>query len=105
MAELARNARSFLVPWLSSDQVIRIRSVASVPAGAPLAMSNDGKIEVRAPAMPSMVSRACAGSNCPMPPSPVTTARGRSKVEPPLKDRAWKNTPCRVRMSVPTQIT
>ena len=64
----------------SSDQVIRIWSVASAPDGAPLAMSMLGKVLVRAPAMPSMVNRPCAGSNCPMPATGCTIARGRSNV-------------------------
>ena len=67
-------------------------------------MSNDGKVSVRAPAMPSMVNRPCAASNWPMF-ATVTIARGRSNVAPPLNDRVWKKTPCRVLMSVPTQTT
>ena len=36
---------------------------------------------------------------------PETIARGRSKFAPPLNERAWKKTPLRVRMSVPTHTT
>ena len=63
-----------------------------------------GKTLVRAPAMPSMVNRPWAGSNWPIP-ATVTIARGRSKVAPPLNERAWKRTSCRVWMSVPLQTT
>ena len=79
--------------------------MASAPDGAPLAMSMLGKVFVRAPAMPSMVNRPCAGSNWPMPARGRTIARGRSKFAPPSKERAWKNTPSRVPMSVPIHTT
>ena len=79
--------------------------MASAPDGAPLAMSMLGKVLVRAPAMPSMVNRPWAGSNWPMPASGWTIARGRSKLAPPSNERAWKNTPSRVWMSVPIQTT
>ena len=72
----------------ATNEIVVTWSVASAPLGAPLAMSMLGKESVRAPAMPSMVNRPCAGSNCQMP-AVSMMARGRSKFWPPLVDRAW----------------
>jgi hypothetical protein len=102
--ERITNARSLFVPARSSDQLTSTSSVASAPVGAPLATSMLGKTLVRAPAMPSIVNRPCAGSNWPIP-ATVTIARGRSNAAPPLKDRAWNSTSWRVRTSVPLQTT
>ena len=92
-------------PRLSSAQVITTSSLASAPEGAPAAMSMLGNTGARAPATPSMVKRPWTGSTWPTLPIGRTITRGRSKLAPPSKDRAWKNTPWRVWMSVPTQTT
>ena len=64
-----------------------------------------GNTGARAPATPSMVKRPWTGSSWPTLVTGDTITRGRSKLWPPSKDRAWKNTPWRVWMSVPTHTT
>src|SRR5437899_11033212 len=66
-----------------------IRLVASVPAGAPLAMSTlgAGARSLRAPATPSMTGRRWTGSNSPGWFTGPATGVNRDQVEPPFVDR------------------
>src|SRR5919206_435254 len=59
-----------------------MRSVASAPVGAPLAMSTlgAGARSLRAPAMPSITGRPCTGSKAPGWLTGPDTGRGRDQV-------------------------
>ena len=65
--------------------VMTIRSVASAPVGAPLAMSTlgAGARSLRAPATPSMVGRPSTGSKIPGCVTGPATGCGFDQVEPP----------------------
>src|SRR6185437_2760097 len=65
--DVVRSRCSWFNPSRPSDQVMTIWSVASVPVGAPFAMSTLGPSarSERAPAMPSRVGRPRAGSMTP----------------------------------------
>src|SRR5919109_976269 len=66
-----------------------IRSVASAPLGAPLAMSTLGAIarSLRAPATPSITGRPWTGSNAPGWVTGPATGRNFDHVLPPLVER------------------
>ena len=68
--------------------VITIRFVASVPVGAPFAMSTlgAGARSLRAPAMPSIVGRPRTGSRIPGCVTGPATGVGFDQVEPPFVD-------------------
>src|SRR2546426_7081504 len=65
--------------------VITMRSVASAPVGAPLAMStlDAGARSLRAPVMPSISGRPCTGSKMPGWLTGPTTGRGVLHLAPP----------------------
>src|SRR4051794_21463762 len=65
-----------------------MRSVASAPVGAPLAMSTlgPGARSLRAPATPSITGRPCTGSSAPGCWTGPATGRGLDQVLPPLGD-------------------
>ncbi len=85
--ELNRTCSAFRV--CPSTQLITIRLVASVPEGAPLAMSTDGAGDRsdRAPPTPSMTQRPIEGSTREQLSNAVATVRGLVQVLPPLIDR------------------
>src|SRR5438105_2539582 len=96
--------------WASAPltYVMTIRSVASDPVGAPLAMSTlgAGARSLRAPAMPSMTGRPCTGSNAPGWVTGPATACGVDQVCPPLVERTISsNEPCPAEETVPTPNT
>src|ERR1700759_4304449 len=66
-----------------------IRSVASAPLGAPLAMSTlgAGARSLRAPATPATTGGPWTGSNAPGWSTGPATVCGLDHVEPPLADR------------------
>src|SRR5438445_6282317 len=69
-------------------QLMTIRSVASAPVGAPLAISTlgAGARSLRAPAMPSMVGRPSPGSKRPGCVTGPATGTGDDQLDPPLSD-------------------
>src|SRR5581483_1638576 len=69
--------------------VITIRSVASVPVGAPLAISTLGAMarSLRAPATPSITGRPCTGSSTPGWVTGPATGRNADHVRPPFPER------------------
>ena len=68
--------------------VMTMRSVASAPVGAPLAMSTlgAGARSLRAPVMPSISGRPWTGSKMPGWFTGPTTGLGVLQVSPPLED-------------------
>jgi hypothetical protein len=66
-----------------------IRSVASAPVGAPLAMSTlgAGARSLRAPATPSITGRPCTGSNAPGWLTGPATVCGLDQLAPPSVER------------------
>src|SRR3954469_13177846 len=83
-----------------------IRFVASAPVGAPLAMSTlgAGARSLRAPAMPSITGRPCAGSSTPGWVTGPATGTLLDQLEPPSVERdissnaAW---PCEETVPTP----
>src|SRR6185295_15403049 len=100
--EYVTNACSLPSPRAPSHQLRTASLVAPAPVGAPLAMSAIGKLSVRAPAMPSNVTRPLTGSKAPQSVTSAT-ARGFSKLTPPSKDLARYCTPAPFRL--PSQKT
>src|SRR5207302_9754678 len=76
------------VSMLPLTKLMTIRSVASAPVGAPLAMSTlgAGARSLRAPVMPSISGRPCTGSKMPGWVTGPTTAAGVDQVAPPSDD-------------------
>src|SRR6185312_11044735 len=66
-----------------------MRLVASVPVGAPLAMSTlgAGARSLLAPAIPSITGRPCAGSTAPGCVTGPATGTARDQLEPPSVER------------------
>ena len=88
--------------------VMTIRSVASAPVGAPLAMSTlgAGARSLRAPAIPSMTGRPCTGSTAPGWVTGPATACGFDQVCPPLAEvTISSNESCPAEETVPTPNT
>jgi hypothetical protein len=87
--EVVKNTCSLLRPSRPSTQVRASWSVASVPVGAPLAMSTLGALDrsLLAPAMPSMVVRPSTGSRMPVL-TDRNSRRGASKLAPLSTERA-----------------
>src|SRR5437868_2782891 len=81
-----KNTCGFVISPLT--YVITIRSVASAPVGAPLAISTlgAGARSLRAPAMPSMVGRPSPGSKRPGCVTGPATGTGDDQLDPPLSD-------------------
>src|SRR3954464_4261585 len=73
-----------------------MRSVASVPVGAPLAMSTlgAGARSLRAPATPSMTGRPWTGSIAPGCSTGPETGCGCDHAEPPFVDRDMNSNGC-----------
>src|SRR3954451_5800872 len=89
-----------------------MRSVASAPVGAPLAMSTlgAGAKSLRATATPSMTAEPWTGSNTPGCDTGPATARGLDQVDPPSLERdmnsngawpAWDSVPTPNTYAVP----
>src|SRR5262249_39061314 len=98
LVEVVSSSCSLLSPCLPSDQVITIWLVASVPVGAPLAMSTLGPNarSLRAPATPSITGRPMTGSTTPGL-TAVATSVGPVKWAPPSVDLyiIWNDVPPR----------
>src|SRR5438067_11135219 len=73
-----------------------MRFVASVPVGAPLAMSTlgAGARSLRAPATPSITGRPCTGSKTPGCVTGPTTGRARDHDWPPLVETDISSNAC-----------
>src|SRR3954453_11654706 len=73
-----------------------MRSVASAPVGAPLAMSTlgAGARSLRAPATPSMTGRPCTGSIAPGWLTGPATGVGRLQLLPPLSEVDMSSNVC-----------
>src|SRR5438552_5845517 len=85
-----------------------IRSVASAPVGAPLAMSTlgAGPRSLRAPAMPSLTKLPCPGSNTPGWVTGPATGRGVDQVCPPsVEVTISSKASCPAEETVPTPKT
>src|SRR3954469_20915163 len=76
--------------------LITIRSVASAPVGAPLAMSTlgAGARSLRAPATPSITGRPCTRSTAPGCCTGPATGCGRDQFAPPLVERDMNSNGC-----------